>query len=103
MEKVGEVTFEGVLNGDVIFYCPGCKYGHAFNVKLGRIRDEKPVPLWTWNGDKEKPTFHPSLVVNHDDPETRCHLYVKAGKILFLNDCYHELAGKTVDMVDYYP
>jgi hypothetical protein len=29
---------------------------------------------------------------------TRCHIFVRDGKIQFLNDCTHELAGKTVPM-----
>jgi hypothetical protein len=27
-----------------------------------------------------------------------CHVFVENGKIRFLDDCTHELAGKTVDI-----
>ena len=50
---------------------------------------------WTWNGDKVKPTFSPSIVVQGTK---RCHSFVTDGLIQFLSDCSHELAGKTVPL-----
>jgi len=29
-----------------------------------------------------------------------CYLFVKDGKLEFLNDCTHALAGKTIEMLD---
>ena len=72
------------------FHCPGCKYGHMFE-----------VPRWNWNGSLDKPTFTPSLLVNKDFPESRCHSHVADGKIQFLNDCHHELRGQTVEIPDW--
>jgi len=81
-------------------------------------------PVWEFNGDMNKPTVSPSLLVRSvecpDNPEmdengnhvlgtdgrikgakdTVCHSFVKDGMIQFLSDCTHELAGKTVEMVD---
>lgn len=59
-------------------------------------------PGWTFNGDLKKPTFKPSLLNRGGDKEGKaiCHLYVTAGKIQYLPDCTHALAGKTVDMED---
>lgn len=71
------------------FYCPGCKCNHFF------------TQAWQFNGDYLKPTVTPSLLVNGDlsNPSTpRCHIYVTDGRIQFLADCTHELAGQTVDM-----
>lgn len=76
-----------------VFYCPGCKYPHALN-----ISDNEPGPRWTWNGDREKPTFQPSVLVHGSEPAKRCHLFVTAGKIQFLDDCFHEFKGQTVDL-----
>lgn len=70
------------------FYCPGCKCSHVFDSR------------WTFNGDLERPTFSPSLLCNQNDSERRCHLFVREGKIEFLGDCAHHLAGQTVEMVD---
>lgn len=73
-----------------VFHCPGCKYGHPFE-----------VPQWTWNGSLEAPTFRPSLLVNQHVPEWRCHSFVTDGRIQFLDDCFHELKGQTVEIPDW--
>jgi hypothetical protein len=73
-----------------VFHCPGCRYGH--NVE---------VPRWAWNGSFDKPTFSPSLLVNKDDAGSRCHSFVRDGKIQFLQDSHHELRGQTVDLPDW--
>ena len=73
-----------------VFHCPGCKYGHGFH-----------VPRWTWNGSLDKPTFTPSLLCNGHDPASRCHSFVTDGRIQFLADCWHPLAGQTVDIPDW--
>jgi hypothetical protein len=68
------------------FYCPGCKHSHMFNEQ------------WSFSGDMNAPTFSPSLL-NYTDLE-RCHLFVKNGKIEYLSDCKHALAGQTIEMED---
>lgn len=60
---------------------------------------------WSFNGDFEKPTFRPSMLMEYpvENPETghvREHFFVTDGKIEYLNDCHHECAGKTVEMID---
>ena len=54
--KVGSVSRPNGEHGGWMHYCPGCKSHHLF--------DER----WTFNGDQEKPTFTPSMLVNKD-----CH------------------------------
>lgn len=77
-------------NGLRIFKCPGCEQRHA-------ITDS-----WEFNGDVQNPTFSPSILVWWDEGEERlkkrCHSFIKGGKIQFLDDCTHSLAGKTVDL-----
>lgn len=73
-----------------LFYCPGCKAGHGFH-----------VPHWSFDGDMNTPTFAPSLKCNGHDPSSICHLSMVKGKIQFLPDCFHALAGQTVDMEDW--
>lgn len=47
-------------------------------------------------------TIMPSvLVTGGGDTKYRCHSYIKNDQIEFLADCSHELAGKTVPMVDF--
>lgn len=92
------------------FDCPGCGARHKVD---GR---------WSFNGDVDKPTFRPSFLastghyVNNGakgncwcDYEERtgeespfecgrCHSFVTDGKIQFLNDSTHDLAGQTVEL-----
>lgn len=107
-----------------MIFCPGCKCGHG-------LRVGQKEGSWEFNGDMEKPTFSPSLLVEHyqypeRDPETKdfkrgpdgkyllgpdkrllggkkivCHSYIEEGNIRFLDDCTHELAGKTVPLPDF--
>lgn len=72
------------------FICPGCGHGHSVGVKGDHI--------WGWNGDMEKPTFTPSILVWASRPAERCHSFVRDGKIQFLDDCFHALKGTTVDL-----
>ena len=75
----------------VWIFCPGCKCHHAFTIK------HPTFAPWAWNGSEERPTFSPSMLVNRDTP-SQCHSFVTDGKIQFLNDCYHELKGQTVEL-----
>lgn len=65
--------------------------------------DNTHVPFdsrWTFNGDYEKPTFRPSMLLDAGILGKRSHFYVTNGKIQYLSDCEHSMAGKTIDMVD---
>lgn len=94
----------------VSFWCPGCDEAHMVTV-------ESPVG-WDWNGDLERPTFSPSVKVtgvkwDAESPFCRpqhhvevgqmtvCHSFVTDGRIQFLTDSTHELAGQTVDLPDW--
>jgi hypothetical protein len=70
-------------------FCPGCEEAHALRV------NSELQPGWIWNGDLEKPTFNPSLLATG---AKRCHSFIKDGKIQFLADSQHKLAGQTVDL-----
>lgn len=80
-----------------VFHCPGCKYGHPFEV------DAPNGTGWTWNGSLDKPTFTPSLLVHGGGIGThpRCHSFVTDGRIQFLSDCEHALANQTVELPDW--
>lgn len=76
------------------YICPGC--GNRVGIK---------IPPWGFNGDMEKPTFNGSVKqegteVKSGKTDYLCHALVKDGKTEFLNDCTHELRGKTIDMPD---
>jgi hypothetical protein len=77
--------------------CPPGPYANrVLPVMIGGTR--KGTPNWTWNGDVEKPTLKPSILTNGSEGMPRCHSFVTDGKIKFLNDCDHELAGQTLDL-----
>lgn len=90
-------------SGGYLFDCPGCKMPHVVYVTT------PDRPSWTFNGDLDRPTFSPSVSVQWDQnvfgPQgpTRhiCHSFVKEGKIQFLDDCTHSLAGQTVELPEW--
>lgn len=82
---------------DRAFYCPGCECNHGINAG------------WTVTYTDNKPTVNPSILVRwtkyfdyKNDPtkfkDMVCHSFIRNGKIEFLSDSTHALAGKTVDM-----
>lgn len=82
------------------FWCPGCKTLHSIKIKgenNSNSRSNHVTGYWEFNGDVNNPTFHPSILVTG---LKRCHSFVTSGKIQFLDDCDHELAGKIVDLPD---
>lgn len=88
--KLHLVGPDGHGNTLYVFHCPGCAYGHAI-----------PVPRWTWNESLDEPTFSPSILVNKFAPGARCHSHVIEGRVQFLADCFHALAGHTVELPDW--
>lgn len=90
---------DGTPVGGFRFWCPGCAMSHVLRTK--------PTG-WAFNGDHESPTFSPSVLVTWsewggtedpaDDIKHCCHSFVTDGRIQFLGDCTHALAGQTVDL-----
>jgi hypothetical protein len=122
MPKVRPVAeFSGPTTGWMIF-CPACECGHLFNVTPGPNGVGGPKPVWTFDGNREAPTFDPSMrcrttrltaagraaydawvaagypqpAPDLDSEPLVCHSYVRGGRIEFLSDCTHHLAGRTV-------
>lgn len=87
-----------VDGGRVAFWCPGCGEAHQIMVS----RDAAPDgPCWGFNGDGDCPTFTPAILVKGGRRGGVCHSFVTKGRILFLQDCTHHLAGQTVDLPDF--
>ncbi len=99
--------------GGLMFWCPGCDGAHQVRVGDGS------GPRWGFNGDYDRPTFTPSVLVRGTQPMTDdehrrimagerveprpfvCHSFVRDGQIQFLGDCTHALAGQTVALRDF--
>ena len=89
-----------VEGGRLMFWCPGCDGAHQVGVGEG------PGPRWGYNGNPDAPTFTPSVFVNapgafFNPAAPSCHSFVTDGRIQFLPDCTHALAGQTVDIPDW--
>jgi hypothetical protein len=98
-------------NGDMshMFFCPGCNEHHGIITNRGATGG----PVWDFNGDLDRPTVSPSILVtwpaNPDASEEfkewrterRCHSFIREGKIQYLSDCTHELAGQTIEIPEW--
>ncbi|WP_312066169.1 DUF6527 family protein [Brevundimonas sp.] len=97
------------IEGGYFIHCPACKTFHVVAV-------EKPLSngaQWSFNGDLKRPTFSPSLSVKTGravdpnfvpepgDPPEHCHSFIRDGQIEFCSDSTHELAGKTVPLLEW--
>ena len=80
------------INDDLfVHWCPACDVFHPLFINT-------PSPtgyMWIWDGNKEFPTFTPSIRVNN-----YCHYNIKKGMLEFLPDSLHLLRGQTVSMPD---
>lgn len=97
---------------DFLFWCPGCECCHG----IWTTQRNGMGATWSFNGDLEKPTFSPSLLIRHTRPVTGeeyvrimageklnlpelvCHSFIRDGVIEFLGDCTHKLRGQKVPM-----
>lgn len=90
---MARVSFEDDI---VEFTCPGCGWRHMLNT------DPSLKPSWEFNRDLDRPTITPSINAWREYGQNRevhrCHSYVRDGRIQFLGDCTHALAGQTVDL-----
>lgn len=56
---------------------------------------------WTWNGSVEAPDLKPSVLTRMGrDGGIVCHSWINDGKVQFLSDSTHDLAGQTLDLLD---
>jgi len=99
-------------HADFVFWCPGCGEAHGVWTRKKNSVDA----VWSFNGDMEKPTFEPSLLIRGtrkitDEEHAKimagvkvtiadyvCHSFVRNGRIQYLSDCTHSFAGQTIPM-----
>lgn len=76
------------------FVCPGCGQIHMMPVTGPKA--------WDFNNNFQRPTFSPSILAKwtYGEEHTRhvCHSFVREGRVEFLSDCTHALAGQTINM-----
>lgn len=106
-----ELCKDGTCGHLLMFWCEGCRTHHA-----PRVGGTSSGPVWAWNGDRERPTVQPSIRVQGTVPLTEdeyarvmageliepkpllCHTFLTDGRLQYLGDCTHALAGQTVDL-----
>lgn len=109
-----------IEGGGLGYWCQGCDMLHQ--VRVG----EGPGPRWGYNGNPDRPTFTPSVLVRWDtlspaarernqafyrehgrymtreelpaDVQHVCHTFITDGRVQFLSDCTHQFAGQTLDL-----
>jgi hypothetical protein len=108
--------FRVLSDGMLSFWCKGCNCYHAIPI------DSNKTHSWTFNGNYDKPTISPSILVKtgryrsehtgdcwctyyqkHPDEEqdfkcSVCHSFITDGKIQYLSDCTHNLVGQTIEL-----
>lgn len=102
------IEADGGYHHELGFYCPGCGHRHFINDKETKIPNLPEGHIWTFNGDFDKPTIRASILTYsyrknpitgiYDIEIDRCHSFITDGKIEFLSDCMHTLAGQTVEL-----
>jgi hypothetical protein len=86
---------------DFVIFCPACRCGHGI---WTTNKNEVNNALWTFDGNMDRPTISPSILVRHTDfngKDVVCHSFVNNGMIQFLGDCSHEMAGKTLELPEF--
>lgn len=91
--------------GHLAHWCPACRQLHDFAVD----RPFRNGARWSFDGNADAPSFSPSMNIRIGPyPQAWkkagqidvCHYFLRAGRIEYLGDCTHELAGQTVDLPD---
>ncbi len=118
-------------SGHLWYMCRGCGHKHVIAIE-GRAQVAPGRPVWTWNGSTAAPTVTPSVLgrsINlgamtedeHAEYEelsrthgadwllanspfrTCCHTFITDGRIQYLSDCTHQLAGQTIELPELSP
>lgn len=91
--------------GHIAHWCPACAELHEFAVD----RAFRNGARWTFDGKPNAPTFSPSMNIRigpwpagskKAGTVEVCHYFLKRGRLQYLGDCTHRLAGQTVDLPD---
>ena len=102
MSVLRHVSVHGGGHYGYAFHCPGCNGPHV-------IPTQPYERGWGFDGNEAEPTFSPSILLyevrkpNGTVFSPRCHSFVHGGRIEFLRDCGHALAGQTVPLPEIAP
>lgn len=91
--------FEKTVEWAMFWYCPGCDTLHPIYLK----HPDNSQASWDWNNDLENPTFSPSFLTRWETSPGKkhvCHTFIREGKVIYLGDCTHSYANKTIELMD---
>lgn len=71
------------------YWCPACDAAHQIHGTLNG-----------WRINEQTNTVSPSVKTFWPNGGYCCHHFIRNGKIEYLSDCTHDMAGQTVDVVD---
>jgi hypothetical protein len=94
--------------GYIQHWCPGCNERHEIAIEGTNERGAR----WNISWEDGKATVSPSVLVSTNSPRNaheidhpvtyaKCHYFIINGRIQYLNDCLHALAGKVVDIPEF--
>jgi hypothetical protein len=83
--RVREVFDKKKFLGYMIL-CPACNEGHFLNIGF------------TFNENFQSPTFNEAIDIPAGELNHRCHCRIRAGWIIYEQDCSHPFAGKTLEL-----
>lgn len=90
----------------LIFWCPGCETAPSDDPEgmqgglhmLAVSGDVVDRPKWTFDGNLEAPTLHPSIKTSRPPGKFVCHSFLRNGVFEFLADCTHKHVGQHVPL-----
>lgn len=107
--KLRRIGSNPSYSGGLAHWCPACAEVHVFTIE-GK---NSSGAAWTWNGNIDKPTFTPSMLIRTGPRPTVpvgrpdagrvdvCHYILTDGVINYCGDCTHGLAGQSVPLPDW--
>lgn len=72
-----------------LIFCPACMEAHFLN--LG----------YEFNDDYAAPTFNPFVLVKLGEFNHRCRSWIRAGFIIYEEDCSHPFKGRTLELPEF--
>lgn len=97
---------DGTLYDAVAYWCPapkppGVHASPTCGLHMLPIGGATNRPNWTLH-ELDPLHLEPSVLTraNYESGDFVCHSFVRNGRVEFLGDCTHELAGQTVDLPD---
>lgn len=78
--------------GTYLMFCPGCTAVHELAIGSKQEFDKS----LGFDGDVKAPTFEPGIRVHTE--RGLCSFELRAGRLHFFTNSFHDLAGKTVEL-----